>query len=141
MTQKCVRIVTTNTCVDVGFQFRPSNTTGSSRVKRDPSRFRGFFRDAVKRLDDGRIRIPMLHLNSARVDREKYGATRRYLQEHLIPSRRPAAEITDAHRDVAAALQECLDETLLHLCDHAGRATGLRRLVPSTHHDMVDEPA
>ena len=50
------------------------------------------------------------------------------MQEHLIPSRRPAAEITDAHRDVAAALQECLDETLLHLCDHAGRATGLRRL-------------
>jgi carbamoyltransferase len=94
----------------------------------DPSRFREFFRDAVKRLDDGRIRIPLLHLNTARADRENYGATRRYLQERLIPGRSPAAEITDAHRDVAAALQECLDETLLHLCDHAGRATGLRRL-------------
>ena len=29
----------------------------------DPSRFREFFRKAVKRLDDGRIRIPLLHLN------------------------------------------------------------------------------
>ena len=94
----------------------------------DPSRFRGFFREAVQRLDDGRIRIPLLHLNKARADRETYGETRRYLQQHLLPGRRPEAEITDTHRDVAAALQECLDETLLHLCEYAGRATGLRRL-------------
>ena len=40
----------------------------------------------------------------------------------------PEAEITDDHRDVAAALQECLDEVILHLCEYAGRATGLRRL-------------
>ncbi len=94
----------------------------------DPSRFRGFFREAVKRLDDGRIRIPLLHLNKDRADRENYGATRRYLQEHLLPGRRPDEEITNAHCDVAAALQECLDETLQHLCEYAGRATGLRRL-------------
>ena len=92
------------------------------------SRFRHFFRQAVKRLDDGRIEIPLLHLNHAREDRENYGATRRYLQEHLVPSRRPEDEITDEHRDVAAALQECLDEVMLHVCQHAGRATGLRRL-------------
>ena len=94
----------------------------------DPSRFRGFFREAVQRLDDGRIRIPLLQMNKARADRENYGATRRYLQEHLLPGRKPDDQITDSHRDVAAALQECLDETLLHLCEHAGRATGLRRL-------------
>jgi carbamoyltransferase len=94
----------------------------------DPSRFRAFFREAVKRLDDGRIRIPLLHMNKARADRENYGASRRYLQEQLLPSREPDAEISDAHRDVAAGLQECLDETLLHLCEHAGRTTGLRRL-------------
>ena len=29
---------------------------------------------------------------------------------------------------MAAALQECLDEVMLHLCEHAGRTTGLRRL-------------
>ena len=40
----------------------------------------------------------------------------------------PKAEITDDHRDVAAALQECLDEIMLHLCEHAGRTSGLRRL-------------
>ena len=94
----------------------------------DPSRFRAFFRQAVTRLDDGRIRIPLLRLNQAREDRENYGATRRYLQDHLVPCRAPEAEITDEHRDVAAALQECLDEVILHLCGHAGRTTGLRRL-------------
>jgi carbamoyltransferase len=94
----------------------------------DPARFRGFFEQAVTRLPDGRIRVPVLHMNKAREDRENYGATRRYLAEHLILPREPEADITDDHRDVAAALQECLDQTLLHLCGRAGQATGLRRL-------------
>jgi len=94
----------------------------------DPSRFRPFFKQAVKLLEDGRIRIPLLRLNQARDERENYGATRRYLQDHLIPCRSPDSEIADVHRDVAAALQECLDEVILHLCEHVGRAAGLRRL-------------
>jgi carbamoyltransferase len=94
----------------------------------DPARFRAFFQQAVTRLDDGRFRIPLLRMNRAREDRENYGATRRCLENHLIPCRTPEAEITDVHRDVAAALQECLDECILHLCGHAGRATGLKRL-------------
>jgi carbamoyltransferase len=94
----------------------------------DPSRYRAFFREAVERLDDGGIRIPLLRMNRAREDRENYGATRRILEDRLLPRRSPEAEIADAHRDLAAALQECLDEVLLHLCERAGRATGLRRL-------------
>lgn len=94
----------------------------------DPARFRPFFRDAVKKLDDGRIRIPLLHLNQERKDRETYGATRRFLQDHLVPCRSPEEEIADEHRDVAAALQECLDEIMLHLCGNAGQVTGQRRL-------------
>ncbi|HET6328541.1 MAG TPA: carbamoyltransferase C-terminal domain-containing protein [Planctomycetaceae bacterium] len=94
----------------------------------DPARYRQFFREAVQKLDDGRIRIPPLRLNQARQDREDYGATRRYFAERLIPARDPEAPITDEHRDVAAALQECLDEVMLHLCEHSARTTGLRRL-------------
>ena len=94
----------------------------------DPSRFRSFFRQAVLRLDDGRIRIPLLRVNQAREDRENYGATRRYLQDAPRPARTPEAEITNIHQDVAAALQECLDEVMLHLCEGAARITGLRRL-------------
>jgi carbamoyltransferase len=94
----------------------------------DPSRYRRFFEEAVEFLDNGTIKIPSLRMNNAREDRETYGATRRHLEQHLIPHRAPDAEITDDHRDVAAALQECLDKVMLHICGHFGRATGLRRL-------------
>jgi carbamoyltransferase len=94
----------------------------------DPSRYRPFFEKAVELLDDGTIRIPLLRLDDTREDRETYGATRRYLEEHLIRSRAPDADLTDDHRDVAAALQECLDRVMLHICGHFGRKTGLRRL-------------
>jgi carbamoyltransferase len=94
----------------------------------NPSRYRGFFEEAVEFLDDGTIRIPSLRMNSAREDRETYGATRRLLEQRLIPRRAPDAEITDDHRDVAAALQECLDKVMLHICGHFGRTTRLRRM-------------
>jgi carbamoyltransferase len=94
----------------------------------DPSRYRHFFEQAVELLPNGTIKIPILRLNEARDDRENYGATRRYLEEHLIPKRKPDSDITDDHRDIAAALQECLDKVMLHICGHFGKTTGLRKL-------------
>src|SRR5207253_649430 len=60
--------------------------------------------------------------------RERYLATRGFLTKHLGPARSPEDDIADVHRDVAAALQECLDRALLHVCGHFGAATGQRRL-------------
>jgi carbamoyltransferase len=94
----------------------------------DPARYRAFFEDAVQLCPDGSIRIPLLRFNRSREERERYTATRNYLDAKLVKQRRPDAEIHDHHRDVAASLQECLDKTMLHLCGHAGRSTGLRRL-------------
>ena len=94
----------------------------------DPSRFRSFFQNAVELRPTGDIRIPILRLNRSREERENYVATRRYLDEHLIPRRSPEAEISQDHKDVAAALQECLDRTVLHVCGHFGAMTGLRRV-------------
>jgi len=94
----------------------------------DPERYRKFFEDAVQYCPDGSIRIPLLRLNRARADREFYTVTRRYLSDRLIPERPPDAEITDDHRDVAAALQHCLDNVMLHLCGHFGKTTGCRKL-------------
>ncbi len=94
----------------------------------NPARYRHFFEQAVELLDNGTIKIPILRMNNEREDRETYGATRRYLEEHLIPRRAPDGETTDDHRDVAASLQECLDKVMLHICGHFGRKTGLRRL-------------
>src|SRR5579872_7265099 len=94
----------------------------------NPERFRAFFQQVVQLCPDGSISIPLLRLNRTREERENYTATRKYLDEHLVKERRPEDEITGEHRDVAAALQECLDKVMLHVCGHFGAATGLRRL-------------
>jgi carbamoyltransferase len=94
----------------------------------DPSRFREFFAREVVLREDGSIRIPLLRLNKTRDERENYLASRDYLNRNLIPPRAPSDEITDLHRDVAAALQECLNAVLLHICGSFARSTGLKRL-------------
>lgn len=93
-----------------------------------PDRYRPFFEETVQLRNDGTIRIPILGLNRDREQRENYTATRDYLERNLIPARAPDEEITDAHRDVAAALQQCLERAILHICGYFGRETGLRRL-------------
>lgn len=94
----------------------------------DPTRFRAFFDRAVALHNDGSISIPILHLNRSREERDRYTATRRYLETTLIHERMPADAITHAHEDAAAALQECLDRVMLHICGHFAKSTGMRRL-------------
>jgi len=94
----------------------------------DPARYRPFFTHAVQLQPTGAYAIPLLRANRTRDERENHTVSRRILSEQLIAPRHPAGEITQDHRDVAAALQECLDRTILHLCGHLGRQTGQRRL-------------
>ncbi|PYS53682.1 MAG: carbamoyltransferase [Acidobacteria bacterium] len=94
----------------------------------DPARYRCFFEKAVVLNGNGSIRVPLLRLNRTRDERENYKATRKFLEENLVPARHPDAEIRDEHRDVAAALQERLDKAMVHLCGHFARRTGLRHL-------------
>ncbi len=94
----------------------------------DPARFRRFFEDAVQLCPDGSIRTPILKLNRTREERENYTVTRAYLDEHLIPRRAPDQSVNSNHEDVAAALQECLERVVMHVCEHFGQETGLRRL-------------
>jgi carbamoyltransferase len=93
-----------------------------------PERFRKFFEGVVELRDGGSIRIPILNLNKTREDRETYAATRRFLDENLVPRRSPGAEITEEHRDIAAALQECLERVILHVCENLRDATGHSRI-------------
>jgi carbamoyltransferase len=93
-----------------------------------PERFREFFNQLVELRHDGSIRIPILNLNRTRDDRESYRTTRQYLHERLIPERLPDDALTDDHRDVAAALQECLERAVFHICGTARNLTGLRRV-------------
>ena len=94
----------------------------------DPARHRAFFQQQVTGTKDGSLRIPILRLNKTRQEQENYAGTRAFLNQFLIPERHPDSPIDDSHRDVAAALQEALENTLLHLCRHFGSRTGLRKL-------------
>jgi carbamoyltransferase len=94
----------------------------------DPARFRPFFEQAVELRDDGSIRIPILKLNRSREERENYTATRAYLDEHFVARRLPVDPVSSIHQDAAAALQECLDRVVLHVCGQAAKQTGLRRI-------------
>jgi carbamoyltransferase len=94
----------------------------------DPRQFEGVFRQMIECRPDGTVRIPVLRLNRTRDERENYLQTRDWLSRNVMPSREPGAEITQVHRDVAAALQAALSRAILHICGHFGASTGLRKL-------------
>jgi carbamoyltransferase len=94
----------------------------------DPERFQPFFRKIITLCDNGSIRIPILRLNRTREEQEQYLATRQFLSRSLVAERHPDDDILDVHRDVASALQDALDRTLLYLCGYFGSVTGLRKL-------------
>jgi carbamoyltransferase len=95
----------------------------------DPERHRGFFEEAVRLRPDGGWDIAPLKLKGAtREQRERHALTRELLAERLIAAREPDSEIADAHRDVAAGLQACLDRAIVHTCGHFAEQLGMRRL-------------
>ena len=94
----------------------------------DARRFRRFFKETVELRPEGRIHIRILRNNKTRDERENYTASRQYLEQHLVTARTPEDEVTDDHRDVAAALQECLNEVMLHICGYFADLTKSRRL-------------
>jgi carbamoyltransferase len=94
----------------------------------DPARFRQLFEQTVELRPDGSIRIPILKLNHSREERENFLATRAWLDEHLIPRRLRNYSVNPIHEDVAAALQECLERVVMHVCEQFGKQTGLRRV-------------
>jgi carbamoyltransferase len=94
----------------------------------NPASYRSFFEKIVELREDGTIRIPILKMNQTRAERESYLATRAWLDENLIPRRQVNQSVNSVHEDVAAALQECLERVVIHVCEHFGRQTGMRRI-------------
>ncbi|MGC2304756.1 carbamoyltransferase family protein [Candidatus Binatus sp.] len=94
----------------------------------DPRQFEGVFQQMLECRADGTVRIPILRLNRTRDERENYLKTREWLSHNLIPPRDPGDDITQGHRDVAAALQAALNRAILHICGHFGAATGMRKI-------------
>ncbi len=94
----------------------------------DPCRYAEVFRRAIELRPEGMVRVPILRINRTRDERENYSKTREWLAQNLIAPRAPSDPINQDHCDVAAALQACLDNAVLHLCGHFAKTTGLPRL-------------
>ena len=77
---------------------------------------------------DGSFTIPILHENTTIEDKETYAGTLRLLADRFGPPRAPESEITERHRDVAAALQAVLQASLMHILRYFKRETGQRNL-------------
>ena len=94
----------------------------------DPERYRSFFDEQVQLTPGGGLKIPMLRLNKTPEERDFYLASRAFLDAELLPVRDPEDEVTDAHRDVAASLQACLDRVFVELTSFYANKAGCRKL-------------
>ncbi|MEU6559021.1 carbamoyltransferase family protein [Nocardia nova] len=80
--------------------------------------------DLIHLRPDGTFTIPVLYRNETDWDRETYRGTLKALEEIFGPARAPEDELTDHHRDIAAALQAALEATLLHTLRYFRKQTG-----------------
>jgi carbamoyltransferase len=92
----------------------------------DPSRHADVAGELARRYPGGRLLIPLLARDRSPVERETHRGALGRLEELFGPARHPDAPLTQRHMDVAAALQHCLEESLLFVLrtaiDQAGDA-------------------
>ncbi|MEO5877935.1 MAG: carbamoyltransferase C-terminal domain-containing protein, partial [Streptosporangiaceae bacterium] len=88
----------------------------------DPTRFRDLFNRAIRLTPDRFALDPRLF--PLRVISSRWSRTSSEFTARTCPPRRPEQEITQVHMDLAAALQERTEQTMLHLARLARDATG-----------------
>lgn len=95
----------------------------------DHRRYFNDIMDLVKLSPGGTYAIPCLaRENVTWEDKETHRGVLRFLADRLGPARSPGQEITQHHKDIAAALQAVLQATQLHVLRHFKRQTGDRQL-------------
>lgn len=94
----------------------------------DPRRYFDKVAELIHLRSDGTYTIPILFRNLTPEQQETYAGTLAVLEDIFGPPRRPEAEITQRHMDIAAALQAALESSLLHVLRHFKRETGQRNL-------------
>ena len=92
----------------------------------DPDRYRDVFERVIRLTDDGGYSMDLSYFAYHYRGRPHWFRERFY--KELGPARHPEEELTDRHRDVAAALQRRTEEVGLHLARWLRRATGLPRV-------------
>ena len=77
---------------------------------------------------DGTYTIPVFAKDATLLERETHAGVIRLLTERFGPPRQPESEITQDHKDIAAALQAVLQACQLHVLRHFKNVTGERHL-------------
>jgi len=94
----------------------------------NPNRYFNQLMAFINLKNDGTYTIPLLFENQTTLEKETYRRTLHHLAHTFGPAREPGAEITQHHKDLAAALQAVLQATLLHLLRHFKKETGQTNL-------------
>ncbi|UCD64898.1 MAG: carbamoyltransferase, partial [Candidatus Zixiibacteriota bacterium] len=94
----------------------------------NPRRYFNQMMEFVRLLPDGMYTVPILFRNTTPEEKETYRGTLRVLEETFGPPRQPGSDITQHHKDIAAALQAVLQAGLLHVLRHFKKATGQQNL-------------
>lgn len=91
----------------------------------DPSKYRKVMHELISTTNDG-----FFKLNLAYFDYADYKITINQKLPSLfgIPPRVPGSEINEEHKAIAAALQECTEQIVIHVTQSLQKRTGLKKL-------------
>lgn len=78
--------------------------------------------------DDGTYFIPLLAQDHTLEERETHSGVLKVMAERFGPPRTPESEMTQDHKDIAAALQAAFQTCQLHVLRHFQKETGQSRL-------------
>ncbi|HEX6719150.1 MAG TPA: carbamoyltransferase C-terminal domain-containing protein [Pyrinomonadaceae bacterium] len=94
----------------------------------NPRRYFDKLMEFIQLHNDGTYAIPLLCQNYNLEEKETYRGTLQILANTFGPPREPGAEITQDHKDIAAALQAALQASLIHILRFFKRETSQMNL-------------
>jgi carbamoyltransferase len=94
----------------------------------NPRRYFAQVMELVNLKADGTYTVPVFAKDTTLLERETHAGILRLLTERFGPPREPESEITQDHKDIAAALQAVLQACQLHVVRHFKQVTGQRHL-------------
>jgi len=94
----------------------------------NPRRFLDQMLEFVSLKSDGTYTLPVFSEDHTPTERETHAGILRFLGRRFGPPRNPEEEITQFHKDIAAALQEIVQRCQLHVLQHFQRRTGQKNL-------------
>ncbi|HVV02015.1 MAG TPA: carbamoyltransferase C-terminal domain-containing protein, partial [Verrucomicrobiae bacterium] len=93
-----------------------------------PRRFFDSLMGCVSLKPDGTYTIPIFSHNQTLEEQETHRGVLRFLADRFGPAREPESEITQTHKDLAAALQAVTQACQIHVLRHFKRETGQKNL-------------